>query len=130
MPRKRQVKGTGFGRRLLQLRRERGWSQPQLAEMIGTSGPIIGRYERDEITPSIEVARKLAEAFGVTLDLLVTERDVPQAFRDAAMVARLRALEEIPDDDRSHIVYLLDGLIRDAKARLTYQSQVPAVVNQ
>ena len=55
-----------FGNRLLNLRKERGWSQPTLAIRVGTSGAIIGRYERGEITPSIEVSRKLADAFGRT----------------------------------------------------------------
>jgi ribosome-binding protein aMBF1 (putative translation factor) len=34
-----------FGRRLPQLRKDRGWSQPDLAKEIGTSGTIVGRYE-------------------------------------------------------------------------------------
>ncbi|NOZ95401.1 MAG: helix-turn-helix transcriptional regulator, partial [Acidobacteria bacterium] len=53
-------KPTTFGAKILELRKKQGWSQPQLGKMIGTSGAIIGRYERGEITPSIEVARKLA----------------------------------------------------------------------
>ncbi len=42
-----------FAGRLLALRKQRGWSQPELAKKIGISGAIIGRYERGEITPSI-----------------------------------------------------------------------------
>jgi len=51
---------TIFAGRLLALRKERGWSQPELGKKVGTSGAIIGRYERGEITPSIGVAQKLA----------------------------------------------------------------------
>ena len=56
-----------FARRLHDLRRLKGWSQPEVGKLIGTSGAIIGRYERGKMTLSIEVAKKLAEAFGVTL---------------------------------------------------------------
>ena len=44
-----------------------GWSQPEVGKLIGTSGAIIGRYERGKMTLSVEVAKKLAEAFRVTL---------------------------------------------------------------
>lgn len=109
-----------FGRRLQTLRREQGWSQPDLAQKIGTSGAVVGRYERGEITPSIEVARKLAEALGVTVDYLVSEHQLPEGLKDPAMLARWRALEELPPQDRERIFFLVDSLIRDAKARRTY----------
>ncbi len=37
-----------------------------LTGTIGTCGPVLGRYERGERTPSVEVAKKLAQAFGNT----------------------------------------------------------------
>jgi transcriptional regulator with XRE-family HTH domain len=39
---------------------------------IGTFPAIIGRYERNEITPSVEVAAKIADALEVSLDYLVS----------------------------------------------------------
>lgn len=39
-------------------RKERGWSQTDLSKESGTSGAVIGRYEREEITPSQEIAKK------------------------------------------------------------------------
>ncbi|WP_447768472.1 helix-turn-helix domain-containing protein [Sphingobacterium faecium] len=33
-----------------------------------TSGDIIGRYERDEVTPSAEVASKVADVLDVSVD--------------------------------------------------------------
>jgi len=50
-----------FGSRLLQARKNKGMSQEELAQMLGTKGPAIGRYERDEMKPSIEAAAKMAE---------------------------------------------------------------------
>ena len=49
-----------MGDKIQKLRKDGGWSQKYLAEVIGTSGPIVGRYERSEMTPSVEVAKKLA----------------------------------------------------------------------
>lgn len=109
-----------FGAKLLELRREKGWSQPELARKIGTSGAIIGRYERGEMTPSIDVARKLADVFGVTVDSLVSERELPELLRDQKMIERWRSLDQLPDDERDRILFVVDGLIRDAEARRAY----------
>jgi transcriptional regulator with XRE-family HTH domain len=89
-------KTSTFGGKILQLRKERGWSQPEVGKLIGTSGAIVGRYERGEITPSIEVARKLADAFGVTVDSLVSERELPEILKDKEMLERWKALAEVP----------------------------------
>jgi transcriptional regulator with XRE-family HTH domain len=111
---------TTFGKRIQELRKQRGWSQPELAKKIGTSGAIIGRYERGQMTPSIEVARKLADAFGVTVDYLVGADSLPSALRDRTMLERWQALEGLSADDRERILFVIDGLIRDAKARKAY----------
>lgn len=74
---------------------------------------------RDE---SYEVARKLAEIFEVTVDYLVSDRDVNRLLRDQEMVERWRTLDDLPADDRSRILYVVDGLIRDAEARRAYSA--------
>lgn len=109
-----------FGKRLLSLRKERGWSQPEVGRKIGTSGAIIGRYERSEITPSVDVAQRLAEAFDVTLDYLLAEDELPQVLKDPEMLERWRSIDDLPAEDRDKILYVVDGLIRDARARQAY----------
>lgn len=60
-----------FGERLLQVRKRKKMSQDDLAKAIGAHAPVIGRYERNEVKPSIDVATKMAEALQVSLDYLV-----------------------------------------------------------
>jgi len=106
-----------FALRLLQLRKERGWSQPELAKKIGTSGQIVGRYERGDMTPSIEVAKKLADALDVTLDFLSGGSELPEAFRDKKMIERWAAVEELPEKEREAISLLIDSVIAKQKLR-------------
>ena len=110
-----------FARRLLALRKQKGWSQPALAKQLGTSGPIIGRYERSEMTPSIEVAKKLADIFGVTLDYLVDDKqEIPNILHDQSMLARWREIDALDTRERDRILSVVDSLVRDAKARQAY----------
>jgi len=109
-----------FGERVFVLRKSKGWSQPQLAKRVGTSAAIIGRYERGAAVPSVEVAKRIAEALDVTLDYLVTDDSGPNLFQDRAAYERCKALATLPEEDRGHIHRVIDAFIRDAKARLTY----------
>ncbi len=115
------AENKAFGNRLLNLRKEQGWSQPELGKQVGTSGAIIGRYERGEITPSIEVAKKLADAFGVTLDFLVGDKEVPNILHDQTMLARWQEIDALEHTERDRILSVVDSLVRDAKARQAYR---------
>lgn len=55
------------------LRKDKGWSQNDLAEAVGASREIIGSYERGDAIPSVEIAKKIANTLEVTLDHLVGE---------------------------------------------------------
>jgi len=113
---------TAFGRHLLDLRKARGWSQPELAKQVGISDAIIGRYERGAATPSVDIAKRLADALGVTLDHLVSSDTGPNPLQDKAAYERCKALAALPEEDKNHAFYLIDIIIRDARARLTYGS--------
>jgi len=112
-----------IGDKIFKLRKEKDWSQQELAKKIGTSGPIIGRYERGEMTPSVEVAKKLANAFGVTLDYLVDDTGQIAELKDQAMLKRLVEIEQLDQEEQKTIVYVLDSLLRDAKAKKAYAGQ-------
>lgn len=110
--------------KILRLRKERKWSQKMLAGMIGTSGPVLGRYERGEITPSVEVAKKLAKAFGVTLDYLVDETGTVSAVTEKEMLDRITEIDHLDPKDKQTIIHVIDSLLRDAKAKKAYAAHV------
>ena len=66
-----------LGERIKLLRKERGWSQGELAEKIGADARQISRYENGRITPSVEVIVKIAQTFDVSIDYLLVE-EVPR----------------------------------------------------
>ncbi len=79
---------------------------------------LIGRYERDEALPSVEIASKIAVALSVSLDYMVGKayKQVDQAFLDKVL-----SIQQLPNEDREHIMYAIDGLIQHAKTRLAYK---------
>ena len=106
-----------FGERLLSTRKKKKISQDELAKRIGAHAPIIGRYEREEVKPSVEIATKIAEALGVSLDYLTGLSDIEL---DKNTVDIITSLQKLKTEDQQHIITTLNALIRDAKARNTY----------
>jgi hypothetical protein len=49
------------------------------------------------MTPSIYVARRLAQVFGVTVDSLVSERELPDLLQDQTMIERWRSLDQVAE---------------------------------
>lgn len=111
---------AAFGARMFERRKAKDWSQGDLAQRVDTSAPIIGRYERGDMSPSIEVAAKIAQALGVSLDYLLGVHDLPDMLADQAMLARWQALGALTPADQRSILDTLDALIRDAQARRAY----------
>ncbi len=60
----------GLEARLSALRKEKKISQQELAELAGIHPNVLGRYERGEASPSVEMASKLSNATDVSLDYL------------------------------------------------------------
>ena len=92
-------------------------SQEELAEKLGTKGPAIGRYERDEMKPSIEAAAKMADILEISLDYLVGNSDIEL---DKATLKRVLELQKLPEDIREKVYFFIDMSIRDFKAKQAY----------
>jgi len=103
-----------FGQHITSIRKRVGLSQSELGKKVGTSGDIIGKYERDEVKPSIEVASKIADVLEVSLDFLLGKTSIQM---DKANMKRLQDVEALPEEDRLHIIYALDNLIKAAKLK-------------
>jgi len=58
---------SSCGRRIWALRRERGWTQEELAHQCGLDRSYIGGVERGERNVSLVNIEKLARALGVTV---------------------------------------------------------------
>jgi transcriptional regulator with XRE-family HTH domain len=107
-----------FGNKIVQLRKDKKLSRDVLGKAVGTSGAIIGRYERNEVNPSVEVAAKIAEALEVSLDYLVGS--AAMVVKDKKMLYRLELLEKISDDDKNTILKVVDSFLKEAQSNSTH----------
>ena len=64
-----------LGARIAALRKTKGWTQEVLAEQMGVSPQAVSKWEHDLSYPDILMIPKLARAFGVTADALLSDED-------------------------------------------------------
>jgi transcriptional regulator with XRE-family HTH domain len=103
-----------FGEHTATLRKRKGLSQGDLGKAVGTSGDIIGKYERDEVKPSIEVASKIADALEVGMDFLMGKTT---AELDKKTLKRLQDIQKLPTEERDMVFKVIDSLLRDYKTK-------------
>lgn len=103
-----------LGENITRLRKQKKLSQNDLGKKAGTSGDIIGRYERNEVKPSIEVASKIADILQVSLDFLIGKVTVEI---DNQLLKRVLDVQQMNQEDKDHILYTLDALIKSVKLK-------------
>jgi len=101
-----------FGKRLREVRVDRGMTQVQLAEKAAVTLSYITRLENGMSAPGIDLVAKLAAALGMTAaDLLPTD---PPPDDLAVIREQLRKLFEgvVQSDDRQMLAHLAQFLAR------------------
>lgn len=101
-----------FSSQMMQTRKDKSLSREQLGKLVGTSGAIVGRYERGDMKPSIDMAAKIAEALEVSLDFLVGSTSI--VVKDKKMLYRLELLEKIATEDKTTILKVVDSYLKEA----------------
>lgn len=72
------MSGEVIHNRIAMLRAERGISRRQLAEALGVHYQTIGYLERGEYSPSLYLALRIAEHFGVAVEVIFSTTPFPR----------------------------------------------------
>lgn len=96
----------------------KGWSQADLANKSGVSRVMIGKYERSEAVPSIDAAKRIADALEVSMDFMVGEGQNVKF--DKKTIRRLQDIEALNPTIKDKLFFLIDTVIRDTNAQKAY----------
>ncbi len=107
-----------IGERITQLRKQFNLSQEELAKKIGVSRTIIGNYERNTNTPSIEVLIKIAKTFNVTVDYLIGETELSSYDKD--ILKRIEDINKLDKNTKEHLFFLVDNVIQNFKTKKAF----------
>lgn len=67
-----ETKKHSIGKTIFELRKEKGWTQAELAQKLQVSDKAVSKWEKDIGIPSVEFFPMLAALFGVSIDYIMT----------------------------------------------------------
>lgn len=108
-----------FGEKIARLKKDKKMSQVELANLTGISRDAISKYERGDVMPSIEYAKRIANVLGVSLDFLVSDDDKEDTL-DKEAVKRVKEIQDLPISEKDKLFSVIDALIRDFKTKQAY----------
>ena len=79
-----------FGENLINLRKQKGWSQDDLADNLNLSRQAISKWENDTSKPDIDNIKKISKVFSVTIDDLLNNDVV----KDKAVTLNVKKQEK------------------------------------
>ena len=122
-----------FGENLRRIRKERKLSMDALAEMAHTSKQVLSRYENGERTPKISMAKNIADALGIPLLDLMSDKATSDGMQPPMKVKHIPILGDTAAGNpivanRVYDEYIdvpADGRHFDAAVRVTGDSMSP-----
>lgn len=109
-----------IGNRLRALRDSTGFSQAKLAKEFGITQSSLNRYENGQSTPTVEIFRKYADYFNVSMDYIFARTEHPEGInykfepRNTAENENLKQFIEMCFDPESP----LNGRLKESLFRM------------
>lgn len=101
---------VSLGDRIRQLRLGRGWSQRHFAAYANLSFSQVSKYESGTHLPPLRTLIRIARTFGLPLDALLPDTELPADSLDARLLQRLRRLAHAGAQEKEATLGLLDLL--------------------
>ena len=110
-----------LGSKLIELRRAKGLTQPQLASALGVSRDTIAYYETKSKNPTTEFVQKTADFFDVPFDQLLAGAEQPRKKPGpvSAIEKRLNQVCSLPPDEQKFVIKFLDQVLASKKVAKT-----------
>lgn len=106
--------GESLGRRITRIRKERGFTQLELAVKIGVIQSIVSAVERDERKLSAEMAVRFAHALGVSMDEMFGAGQAPEKSKQPSrkILRRLEQIESLPPTQQTALLRTIDAVLK------------------
>jgi transcriptional regulator with XRE-family HTH domain len=111
-------RSINFGERLKTIRRSKGFTQYQLADMLNTSQRMIAHYEKDGNRPRLDKVKDIANALNVSVeDFLEDSKPVKKEDVSYKIMKKVRVIEKLPVRDQKAIFRLINSLAEKNKIK-------------
>ena len=100
-----------LGEQLKNLRKDKGYTQPQVAHKLNKSVTTISRYEKNVQTPPIDVLIEMAFLYNVSIDTIIGNKKYRAVLTDGLTEKQIEILQLLIYEWKDKTaVYHADGL--------------------
>jgi transcriptional regulator with XRE-family HTH domain len=105
-----------LGQRITRIRKERGFTQVELAERIGLIQTLVCDYEKDRLRLSAEMALRFALALEISVDELLRPKSSNTVGKRPSrkVLRRLEQIEALPGARQSVLLKTIDTFLENA----------------
>jgi transcriptional regulator with XRE-family HTH domain len=101
-----------FGGRLKELRKQKRWSQKEMAAKVDIRFEQLNKHESGLNIPPAEMLVKLTDALGTTADFLLTGNPVEKTpLCNTRLFQCFQAVERFEPGDQEAVIILIDAMI-------------------
>lgn len=107
-----------IGERLARLRKERGYTQKELAQKISIKQALISKYEKEKLRLSAEMLLRFSEALKVSADDILGLRPNKKERRPSPslrILKRVQKIEKLPPSQQKAILKTLDLALQNVQ---------------
>jgi transcriptional regulator with XRE-family HTH domain len=108
-----------IGQRVARIRKEKGYSQKQIAEKIGIIQELVSSYETGRLKLSAEMLLRFAVALDASIDDLMSLKTTKKNKNNARLtiMRRLIKIESLASNQRKFILRTIDSLIKSVEKK-------------
>lgn len=110
--------GETFGQRLARVRKERGYTQVEIAEKIGIIQVLVSNYENDRLRMHADMIVRFAQALGVSGDALLGlngNGTTATAKFPRKLLRRVEQIARLSSQNQRALLKTVDGFIKGVR---------------
>jgi len=107
---------TTLGQRITRLRKQRGYTQTELAQKMGSIQALVSDYERNKLRPHAEMVIRFAQALDISTDQLLGLEKAKDngATKNRRLLRRLHQIDKLPKRDQDALIRTIDAFLGKA----------------
>ena len=112
------------------LRKKKGISQQQLADLLDIHLTNLNRLEKGHSQPSLDVIKKMVTIFEVSADYLLNDdaNSIEMEIGNKSLAERVRLIDKLEEKDKNALIQVIDSMLTKQKMKDLLNQQITQAV--
>ncbi len=111
------------GNRIKQLRKQKGWTQKELAKHIDGSYQQLNKYESGIHAPPLDKLVQLSSALNTTIDYLITGETAEETpLHNKRLLQKFKLLETFDAGEQDTVIKVIDAMVAKHQMETTLRT--------